>query len=159
MINNNGTTKKTFKPRKTEEEYAVIKAAQIAQQNKNLDVIFDSCAYLEKAISDSSIRRINMKDVLNYLNNEKNYTAEDTKPVSQYNYMLIELANARRNTYITDDRMNIRVLYIHERLKTSFKRELHERIESLLKTYPTLLKWEDTTGANYKTVMDEKVED
>lgn len=144
------------KPRKSNEEYAKIKAAQIAQQTKNLEVINDACEYLEHAISDSTVHKVSMKDILGYLNGEKKYSADETKPISQYNYMLIELANARMNKYISEDRNNIRVLYIQERMKTSFKRELHDQVKKMLETYKILFKWEDTTGKDYTTVMEEK---
>jgi len=140
----------------TDEEYAAHKAQLLEKQTKSLDVINDACAFLEKAIANTAIHRVSMKDVLGYLNGEKKYTADETKAISKINDVLIELANARMNRYIADDRNNIRVLYVHERMKTSFKKELHERIDQLLKDYPVLLKWSDTTGENYKTVMEEK---
>lgn len=158
MNNNyNGKNKNySSKPRMTDEEYAARKAQLLEKQTKSLDVINDACAFLEKAIADPAIHRVSMKDVLGYLNGEKNYTADETKSISKINDVLIELANARMNRYIADDRNNIRVLYVHERMKTSFKKELHDRIDQLLKDYPVLLKWSDTTGENYKTVMEEK---
>ena len=140
----------------TDEEYAAHKAQLIEKQTKSLDIINDTCTFLEKAIADTNVHRVSMKDVLAYLNGEKNYTADETKAISKTNDILIELANARMNRYIADDRNNIRVLYVHERMKTSFKKELHDRIDQLLKDHPVLLKWSDTTGENYKTVMEEK---
>lgn len=157
MNNYNGKNKNfNNKPRMTDEEYAAHKAQLIEKQTKSLDIINDTCTFLEKAIADTNVHRVSMKDVLAYLNGEKNYTANETKAISKTNDILIELANARMNRYIADDRNNIRVLYVHERMKTSFKKELHDRIDQLLKDHPVLLKWSDTTGENYKTVMEEK---
>ena len=155
MNNYNGKNKST-KPRMTDEEYAARKAQLLEKQTKSLEVINAACEFLEKAIADPAVRHVSMKDVLGYLNGDKKYTADETKAISKINDVLIELANARMNHYIADDRNNIRVLYVHERMKTSFKKELHDRIDQLLNDYPVLLKWSDTTGENYKTVMEEK---
>ena len=79
-----------------------------------------------------------MKEVLSYLNNDKGYSVDDTKVVSQMNYIMMDLANARKNKNVSGDRLNIRVMYIQERFKTSFKKELHDRIVKIIETYNTL---------------------
>lgn len=144
------------KPRMSNEEYAKIKAEKLAFQTKSVEVIEATCDFLEKKISDASVHKIAMRDLLAYLNGEKGYTADETRSVSRLNDIIIDIANGRMNKYISDDRMNIRVLYFHERMKTTFKKELHERIENMMKNYPALLKWVDTNGEGYKTVMEEK---
>ena len=97
MKNNNAGSKKPFNKgnnpnRKTKEEYEAMKAEQIARQSKNLDVIEAMCAYLNDWLKgEKTSNRINMKDILGHLNGEKGFTADETKAVSQYSYMLLEL--------------------------------------------------------------------
>lgn len=147
--NNNGN-------RRTKEEYEAIKAAQLEQQGKNLDVIGDIAAFLDNwLLSEKKSNRITMKEILNELNNVKGYSADDTKAVSQYSYLLMELANARNNKYVSGDRINIRIMYIEERLKTSFKRELHDRAIDIVDKYTTLFYWDEQANAEGYQVLGE----
>lgn len=147
--NNNGN-------RRTKEEYEAIKAAQLEQQGKNLDVIEDIAAFLDNwLLSEKKSNRITMKEILNELNNVKGYSADDTKAVSQYSYLLMELANARNNKYVSGDRINIRIMYIEERLKTSFKRELHDRAIDIVDKYTTLFYWDEQANAEGYQVLGE----
>lgn len=149
-VNNNGTN------RRSKEEYEARKAAQIAQQTKNLDVINDIASFLNKwLLGEKESPRVTMKEILNHLNNTKGYSETDTKAVSQYSYMLMELANARNNKYISSDRINIRIMYIEERLKTSFKKELHERAIGIVDSYPELFYWDDAANADGYNVLGE----
>lgn len=161
MKNNTGSKKPFNKGinnpnRKTKEEYEAMKAEQIARQSKNLDVIDAMCAYLNDWLkSEKTSNRINMKDILGHLNGEKGFTADETKAVSQYSYMLLELANAVNNKYITGNRTNIRIMYIEERFKTSFKKELHERAIGIVDTYTDLFHWtEEANGDGYTVLGD-----
>lgn len=160
MKNNNGSKKPFNKGnnpnRKSKEEYEAMKAEQIARQTKNLDVIEAMCAYLNDWLqSEKTSNRIGMKDILAHLNGEKGFTADETKVVSQYSYLLLELANAVNNKYISGDRTNIRIMYIEERFKTSFKKELHERVVGIVDTYSALFHWtEEATGENYTALGD-----
>ena len=155
-FNNTNNGKKNGGNRRNKEEYEARKAAQLEQQNKNLDVIADIAKYLNAWLMDENkSNRITMKDILTMLNDEKGYSVDETKAVSQYSYMLMELANARNNKYISGDRINIRIMYIEERLKTSFKRELHDRAIGIVDTYTELFYWDDQANAeNYNVLGD-----
>ena len=155
-FNNTNNGKKNGGNRRNKEEYEARKAAQLEQQNKNLDVIADIAKYLNEWLMDENkSNRITMKDILTMLNDEKGYSVDETKAVSQYSYMLMELANARNNKYISGDRINIRIMYIEERLKTSFKRELHDRAIGIVDTYTELFYWDDQAKAeNYNVLGD-----
>lgn len=142
--------------RRTKEEYEAIKATQLAQQGKNLDVIEDIAAFLDQWLqSEKKSNRITMKEILNELNNVKGYSADDTKAVSQYSYLLMELANARNNKYVSGDRINIRIMYIEERMKTSFKKELHDRAIDIVDKYNTLFFWDEQSNAEEYQVLGE----
>ena len=145
--------------RRSKEEYEAHKAAQIAQQTKNLEVVDDIANFLnEWLMSDKKSTRVTMKEILNHLNNTKGYSETDTKAVSQYSYMLMELANAVNSKYVSGDRINIRIMYIEERMKTSFKKELHDRAIGIVDSYPELFCWDDTANAdNYNVLGDNEV--
>ena len=161
-MNNNGTTntKKNFKnnsrPRKSPEEYEAEKKAQLERQSKNLDMIEDVASILDEFLTKGEGYKITMKDVLTIMTDTKGHAAEDTKPISQFSYILLDLANARKNTKISGDRLNIRVMYIEERLKTSYKSELHPRIIDMIKKYSTLFKWDEGSNGEDYTAITEK---
>ena len=142
--------------RRTKEEYEAIKAAQLALQSKNLDVIESIAEFLDQWLqSEKKSNRITMKEILNELNNVKGFSADDTKAVSQYSYLLMELANARNNKYVSGDRINIRIMYIEERMKTSFKKELHDRAIDIVDKYNTLFFWDEQSNAEEYQVLGE----
>lgn len=142
--------------RRTKEEYEAIKAAQLALQGKNLDVIESIAEFLDQWLqSEKKSNRITMKEILNELNNVKGFSADDTKAVSQYSYLLMELANARNNKYVSGDRINIRIMYIEERMKTSFKKELHDRAIDIVDKYNTLFFWDEQSNAEEYQVLGE----
>ena len=142
--------------RRTKEEYEAIKATQLALQGKNLDVIESIAEFLDQWLqSEKKSNRITMKEILNELNNVKGYSADDTKAVSQYSYLLMELANARNNKYVSGDRINIRIMYIEERMKTSFKKELHDRAIDIVDKYNTLFFWDEQSNAEDYKVLGE----
>lgn len=151
------TQKKSF--RRNDPEYLIRKAEKLKQQTHNLDILNDIANYLDDVIKanpevvmiDGKIidTKVKMSDVIEYLSS-KNYSIEDTKVISQMNYIMVELANARMNHLISGDRVNIRVLYLEERLKTSYKKELHGKIDQIIKTHQNLFYWdEESTGENY----------
>lgn len=155
---NNGKKKgaNTNGNRRTKEEYEAIKATQLALQGKNLDVIESIAEFLDQWLqSEKKSNRITMKEILNELNNVKGYSADDTKAVSQYSYLLMELANARNNKYVSGDRINIRIMYIEERMKTSFKKELHDRAIDIVDKYNTLFFWDEQSNAEGYQVLGE----
>ena len=155
---NNGKKKcaNTNGNRRTKEEYEAIKAAQLALQGKNLDVIESIAEFLDQWLqSEKKSNRITMKEILNELNNVKGYSVDDTKAVSQYSYLLMELANARNNKYVSGDRINIRIMYIEERMKTSFKKELHDRAIDIVDKYNTLFFWDEQSNAEEYQVLGE----
>lgn len=142
--------------RRTKEEYEAIKSAQLALQGKNLDVIESIAEFLDQWLqSEKKSNRITMKEILNELNNVKGFSADDTKAVSQYSYLLMELANARNNKYVSGDRINIRIMYIEERMKTSFKKELHDRAIDIVDKYNTLFFWDEQSNAEEYQVLGE----
>lgn len=158
-FNNANNGKKNGGNRRSKEEYEARKAAQLEQQGKNLDVIEDIAKYLDNWLrGEKPTNRITMKDILTMLNDEKGYSVDDTKAVSQYSYMLMELANARNNKYVSGDRINIRIMYIEERMKTSFKRELHDRAIGIVDTYTTLFYWDDQANAESYNVLGDNEE-
>ena len=142
--------------RRTKEEYEAIKATQLALQGKNLDVIESIAEFLDQWLqSEKKSNRITMKEILNELNNVRGFSADDTKAVSQYSYLLMELANARNNKYVSGDRINIRIMYIEERMKTSFKKELHDRAIDIVDKYNTLFFWDEQSNAEEYQVLGE----
>ena len=142
--------------RRTKEEYEAIKATQLALQGKNLDVIESIAEFLDQWLqSEKKSNRITMKEILNELNNVKGFSADDTKAVSQYSYLLMELANARNNKYVSGDRINRRIMYIEERMKTSFKKELHDRAIDIVDKYNTLFFWDEQSNAEEYQVLGE----
>ena len=153
---NNGKKKgaNTNGNRRTKEEYEAIKAAQLALQGKNLDVIESIAEFLDQWLqSEKKSNRITMKEILNELNNVKGFSADDTKAVAQYSYLLMELANARNNKYVSGDRINIRIMYIEERMKTSFKKELHDSAMDIVDKYNTLFFWDEQSNAEEYQVL------
>jgi hypothetical protein len=101
----------------------------INKQTKNLDVLDKVIEFLDEFV-DSDKDKVSMAELLNYLN-DNNCNAENTKAIAQFNYMLLELANAQHNDYIKADRVNIRVQYIKERFITTYRRELYDRIDNM----------------------------
>lgn len=155
-MNNGKKNNNTNGNRRTKEEYDAIKATQLALQGKNLDVIESIAEFLDQWLqSEKKSNRITMKEILNELNNVKGFSADDTKAVSQYSYLLMELANARNNKYVSGDRINIRIMYIEERMKTSFKKELHDRAIDIVDKYNTLFFWDEQSNAEEYQVLGE----
>ncbi len=170
MSYNNGNTKKNFNNRKNgnfnknnrNNSQNIKKQEVLEKQNKNLDMIEAVAEYLDNIIANTGVadantlQKITMKEILNYLTTE-GFAQDDTKTVSQFNYTMMDLANAQRSGYITGNRINIRILYIQERLKTSFKKELHARIDKIMETYYHLFLWnEDNTEGSIEIVATEE---
>lgn len=127
-------------------EYMVKKAEIIAKQRTNLGMIDKVSAYLDKCVVEATTdTKIAMKQIIEYLDT-CGFTKEDTKVISQYNYLLMDLANAQICNYINGNKINIRILYIQERLKSSYKKELNNDIDKLLGKYKNLFKWNESTG-------------
>lgn len=127
-------------------EYMAKKAEIIAKQRTNLGMIDKVSAYLDKCVVDATAdTKIAMKQIIEYLDT-CGFTKEDTKVISQYNYLLMDLANAQICNYINGNKINIRILYIQERLKSSYKKELNNDIDKLLGKYKNLFKWNESTG-------------
>lgn len=141
----NGFKSKTFH-KKTKEDYEANQAAYIDRQKKNLVMIEDISSYLNDFLSTKSYK-VTMKEILSHLNNEKNHSVDETKIVSQMNYLLMDLANARKNKNIHGHRINIRIMYIEERLKTAYKQELHEIIDNIMNTHKELFALENDPKA------------
>jgi hypothetical protein len=123
----------------------------IAKQKKNLDMIEAVAEYLNNIVAASEVaadntapaQKITMKEILDYLVNNKGFAQDDTKAVSQFNYIMMDLANAQKSGFINGNRINIRILYIQERLKTSFKKELHPTIDKIMEDYSNLFLWNE----------------
>lgn len=160
--NNNGRNYNN-KPYKSKEEYQAEKARQIEMQTKSIDIIAHTAEFLNECITadsgDGYKHKITMKQILAYLNDTYHFEPEDTRVVSQFNYLLMELANARRNRNISGDRLNIRVMYIEERLKTSFKKELHQTItDKIIKANGSLFYWDaESNGEEYSPIPEKTV--
>lgn len=112
---------------------ASIKADKNALLMQNLDIIEVIAKYLDENIVEANHAGEYLKtttiDILNMLA-AKGYNADRTKPIVQHNYILIDLANAQINKFITGYRVNVRVEYAIERLLTSFHthQEIVDRI-------------------------------
>lgn len=142
--------------RKSKEEFEAERKAKIARQTKSLEIIDDICLCLDTFLKEGTGYKITMKEILTFLT-EKGYTTVDTKSVSQFNYILMDLCNARKNKNISGDRINVRVMYIQERLKSSFKNDLHDKANDILDKYDTLFAWNDEgTGEDYEPISNKK---
>lgn len=131
------------------------KQEKIQQQVKNLQIIADTAAYLDTLLKNGLDTNIKMKEILDYLNTKRGYNSEETKVISQFNYIMMDLCNAQRNPRINGNRINIRVLYLQERLTSSYKKELHESINEIIKTYDHLFHWdEESNGEGYKLNLE-----
>lgn len=134
----------------------------LKQQNRNLDMIESVAEYLDNLVAtnvseEEGNQRITMKEILNYLTTDKGFAQDETKSVSQINYTMMDLANAQRSGYINGNRINIRILYIQERMKTSFRRELYNRIDKIMESYYHLFHWnEDNDNESIEIVTTQE---
>lgn len=147
--NNNGNYKKNYNNKNNNNnssEYMAKKAEIISRQKINLDMIDKVAAYLDGVVKNATPEtKIAMKQIIEHLDT-CGFTKDDTKVVSQYNYLLMDLANAQICNYINGNKVNIRILYIQERLKSSYKKELNNDIDRLLGKYKNLFNWAESTG-------------
>lgn len=148
MVNTDNSSSSNY-VRKSEKDFEAIREAQIAHQSKSLDIIEDVAAYLNTFLQKGDSYKVIMRDILIRLNEK--YTIEETKIVSQHNYLMMDLANARKNRSMTNDRINIRIMYIQERFKTSYRPELHDRISAIIEKYNTLFAWNSGYIGSKKT--------
>ena len=161
-MNNTANSKRcSFRAPMSQEEFEAKKAEYIAIQKHNLEMIAITAEFLNDFLTIEPNSRgkykVSMPDVLNNLE-EKGFDKKETKAISQFNYLMLDLANAYANKYISNDRVNIRVVYIEERLKTSFKKELHDFIvQEIINKYNVLFYWhESATGENYEPIENGK---
>lgn len=142
-------------------EYMAKKAEIIAKQKTNLDMINKVSSYLDNLIVNATVdTKIAMKQIIEYLDT-CGFTKDDTKVISQYNYLLMDLANAQICNYIKGNKINIRILYIQERLKSSYKKELSDDIDRLLGKYTNLFNWNESTGDDsieFTPITEDEVE-
>lgn len=142
-------------------EYMAKKAEIIAKQRTNLDMISKVSSYLDNLIVNATAdTKIAMKQIIEYLDT-CGFTKDDTKVISQYNYLLMDLANAQICNYIKGNKINIRILYIQERLKSSYKKELSDDIDKLLGKYKNLFNWNESTGDDsieFTPITEDEVE-
>lgn len=148
MNNTNSDRSKKFNsfPRKTKEDYQKEQNAIVEQQKRSLSMIDETCSYLNNYListSKNNYNKVNMREILSFLNEEKGHPFDATKAIAQYNYLLMDLANARKNKSITGTRINIRIAYIKERLESFLKKELHPKIDDMMKKYEALFKLEN----------------
>ena len=153
-FNNNRNNNRNFNNRnnnRNNNQQNAKKQEIIAKQKKNLDMIEAIAEYLNNIVATSEVatdntapaQKITMKEILDYLVNNKGFAQDDTKAVSQFNYIMMDLANAQKSGFISGNRINIRILYIQERLKTSFKKELHPTIDKIMEDYSNLFLWNE----------------
>lgn len=164
-FNNNRNRNNNFNNNRNNKNTQNIKKQEIIEkQNKSLDMIEAVAEFLNSAVANTeladsnTIQKLTMKEILTYLVNDKGFAQDDTKTVSQYNYLMMDLANAQRSGYISGNRINIRILYIQERLKTSFKKELHSRVDKIMETYTNLFMWneEDKEESDINIAVEEE---
>ena len=147
-FNNNNRKNGNFNRNNKNNPQNAKKQEILKQQNRNLDMIESVAEYLDNLVAtniseEEGNQRITMKEILNYLTTDKGFARDETKSVSQINYTMMDLANAQRSGYINGNRINIRILYIQERMKTSFRRELYNRIDKIMESYYHLFHWNE----------------
>ena len=149
------------KPNKA--DFAAKREEIIKKQKANLEMINDVADYLNTWVghtSETFTDKMSMKEIISYLSDVKNYPTESTKVISQYNYLLMDLANAQHSKYIDGNRIAIRVIYIDERLKTTFRKELHSDIDDMFEKYSNLFfyKYDEECDAESSENVEEVVE-
>lgn len=132
------TPQRSSRPRKSKEEMEAERVRILECQRISLDILNLIAYHLENFLNDSKQYKLNMTTLLQYLVGDKHYTPEQTKIISQHNYLFLDLANAKKNSSISQDRITLRVNYIEERLKTAYRKELHDRIDELMETHNIL---------------------
>ena len=160
-FNNNNRKNGNFNRNNKNNPQNAKKQEILKQQNRNLDMIESVAEYLDNLVatnvSEEGNQRITMKEILNYLTTDKGFAQDETKSVSQINYTMMDLANAQRSGYINGNRINIRILYIQERMKTSFRRELYNRIDKIMESYYHLFHWnEDNDNESIEIVTTQE---
>ena len=161
-FNNNNRKNGNFNRNNKNNPQNAKKQEILKQQNRNLDMIESVAEYLDNLVAtnvseEEGNQRITMKEILNYLTTDKGFAQDETKSVSQINYTMMDLANAQRSGYINGNRINIRILYIQERMKTSFRRELYNRIDKIMESYYHLFHWnEDNDNESIEIVTTQE---
>ncbi len=135
---------------KPETQYKAILDAQ----QQSLDVIDDAASFLDNLLKTDSSHKVTMRDIVSHLI-KNGYIINEAKAAAQYNYLMLDLAKARKNKYITVEQINLRIAYIQDRLKSTFRPELHDRILEMIKTNDTLFAW----NASYIKIQNKRDSD
>ena len=130
---------KTFNsPKKVDrKDREQARSEQLARQTRVLNILIDVMDLLSEYLAGSSYS-LSMKDVSTHLNESGKYDVMDLKTASQYNYILIDLAKSHKNKFVAKDKIEIRCLYVQDRLRVFFKPELHEDVMKAIMDHPTL---------------------
>lgn len=131
-IENNGST---FQEKFESQHQAILDA-----QKQSLKIIAETASFLDNSLKNEAEYKVSMRDIINNLI-KNGYAVNDAKALTQHNYLLLDLAKARRNRYISIESINLRIAYIQDRLKSMFRIELHNQILDLIKTNNTLFAW------------------
>lgn len=108
------------------------------RQVTELEIIDAASYFLDEYVNNGHREnKFNINEIKDYLVSA-GYEFDQFKFVNQILYLLIDLANARRNKFIDDTRIAIRWLYIKERLDTMFMPSLHYRILEMMSSYTNL---------------------
>lgn len=131
--------------KKSETPYKAILDAQ----QQTLDVIDEAVSFLNNILLTDASRKVTMRDIVSHLI-KNGYIINEAKAVAQYNYLILDLAKARKNKYITAEQINLRIAYIQDRLKSTFRAELHDQILEMIRTNSMLFAW-NTNYINLQT--------
>lgn len=137
---------------------ANTKRQEIHQRQVTELEIIDAASYFlnEYVNNEHRDNKFNVNEVKDYLVSA-GYEFDQFKFVNQILYLLIDLANARRNKFIDDTRIAIRWLYIKERLDTMFMPSLHYKVWEIMSSYTNLYgNHEDESSNESSDSIDEK---
>jgi len=137
--NNRRNNGRNFNNKRNDDRYEERKKRneeRAAKQRRDLDSIIAICSYLNDDISSDREEgaRVSYKvnDIIDKASKRSNIDADNFKFVSQYSYIIADLAGAHFDTRVTVDQLAIKIRYIADRLYLGFMRSFHDEIGQLL---------------------------
>ena len=144
------------------EENEIRKQEAIKEQSARFDLLQSAAEYLNiylTAGSNPDIKRINyMERLITHLENS-GFLESDIRHNMNQMRPLVDLLWARKDcTFMTQDRLNIRIDYILEMYRTMSMRSLHFRIDNIISSAKELFdRGEDNTTIKENSSNDEVV--
>lgn len=144
------------------EENEIRKQEAIKEQSARFDLLQSAAEYLNiylTAGSNPDIKRINyMERLIAHLENS-GFLESDIRHNMNQMRPLVDLLWARKDcTFMTQDRLNIRIDYILEMYRTMSMRSLHFRIDNIVSSAKELFdRGEDNTTIKENSSNDEVV--